>query len=419
MQTAYILELSLHNMTVGHLLGFQDGKNILTFSPEFYHNEARPTLSLWTHTNTQHQKDLFSKQWTHHHKLHPLLSNLLPEGGQRTLLTQHLKIHTNHEFPLLSYLGMDLPGALIARPIHLDETPSYISQHTHIKPCPSYNYLTQEQRFSLAGIQTKFSVKKNNDRYTITHGDTLGDWIVKPPSPIHPYLPQNEYTCMYLAALVGINIPDIDLIPTSSLGELPYTHNTQEQEAFVIKRFDRKENHRVHTEDFAQVLMKYPHEKYDGANYIQIAKIIYQYTNNPIEETQEYIRRLLVNILLANGDAHLKNWSLIYPDQYQPHLAPAYDIVNTQAYIHNEQKLALNLSKTKDWYIIHLEHFKYLCTKANIPWKPMEITIHETLERARTLWPQALKRAPMSIEHKENLKHHWKNLHQDIKIICS
>jgi serine/threonine protein kinase HipA of HipAB toxin-antitoxin module len=50
-----------------------------------------------------------------------------------------------------------------------------------------------------------------------------------------------------------------------------------------------------------------------------------------IGNAQQFARRLLVNILVANGDAHLKNWSLIYPDTVTPELAPAYDIGFTRA----------------------------------------------------------------------------------------
>ena len=89
--------------------------------------------------------------------------------------------------------------------------------------------------------------------------------------------------------------------------------------AFAIKRFDRQSGvhgtERVHMEDFAQVLAKYPHEKYGSANYAQIGRILYQFSGDAITDAQQFARRLLVNILLANGDAHLKNWSLLYADR--------------------------------------------------------------------------------------------------------
>ena len=85
-------------------------------------------------------------------------------------------------------------------------------------------------------------------------------------------------------------------------------------------------------EDFAQILVKYPHEKYDSANYEQIGRVIYVYSGDGLADVQQLARRLLTNILLANGDAHLKNWSLLYEDQVTPRLSPAYDIVTTSVY---------------------------------------------------------------------------------------
>ncbi|MEJ2044776.1 MAG: HipA domain-containing protein [Reinekea sp.] len=96
---------------------------------------------------------------------------------------------------------------------------------------------------------------------------------------------------------------------------------------FAIKRFDRQESNRVHMEDFAQVLVKYPHEKYNSANYEQIGRVLYEFSGDALADVQQFARRLLVNILLANGDAHLKNWSLQYEDKVTPRLSPAYDIV--------------------------------------------------------------------------------------------
>lgn len=80
-------------------------------------------------------------------------------------------------------------------------------------------------------------------------------------------------------------------------------------------------------EDFAQVLVKYPHEKYNSANYEQIGRVLYEFSGDALADVQQFARRLLVNILLANGDAHLKNWSLQYEDKVTPRLSPAYDIV--------------------------------------------------------------------------------------------
>ena len=75
----------------------------------------------------------------------------------------------------------------------------------------------------------------------------------------------------------------------------------------------------------------------------------------------------LVNILLANGNAHLKNWSLLYSDQVTPRLSPAYDIVTTSVYIDNERCYALNLGKTKKWYDVTYANFEGWAKRAGVP----------------------------------------------------
>ena len=117
------LKLSLHDRLVGYLIGLQYGKNLLSFAPSFIDDDNRPTLGLITHPNFPFSHKLLTQQWVHKQRLHPLLSNLLPEGALRTLIAQGLKTHVDNEFQLLSYLGQDLPGALIVEPLHPATSP--------------------------------------------------------------------------------------------------------------------------------------------------------------------------------------------------------------------------------------------------------------------------------------------------------
>ena len=221
---------------------------------------------------------------------------------------------------------------------------------------------------------------------------------------------------MSLAALAGVDIPEIKLVELDMLDNLPQINLPDEKEAFAIKRFDRAEDQRIHMEDFAQILVKYPHEKYDSANYENIGKVIYNFSGDGFADAQQFARRLLVNILVANGDAHLKNWSFLYPDKITPQLSLAYDIVTTNVYIDNETQYALNLGKTKQWYVVSMAHFQLWATKSGIPWRAIKPHLDDTLSKARQLWPDALKALPMDDAHKEGLRAHWGRLHDDFKI---
>ena len=411
-----VLKLALHGRLVGYLAGFNNGRNVLRFADEFKRDPNRPTFSLVTHPDFPLAEEIMSEPWTKNHRLHPVLSNLLPEGSLRELIAQGLKVHVDNEFHLFSYLGEDLPGALVATPMEPDDVPdSVLTTHGKAKAV-KFNKGTNENKFSLAGIQLKFSMKEKDGRYNLSKDGKLGDWIIKTPSSKFKNLPLNEYTAMSLAAMVGVDIPEIKLVDLDKLDNLPQINLPDEKQAFAIKRFDRSGNERIHMEDFAQVLVKYSHEKYDSANYEQIGRVINEYSGDSLTDVQQLARRLLVNILLANGDAHLKNWSLLYKDQRTPRISPAYDIVTTRVYSEDETTYALNLGKTKKWYAVRLVNFESWADRAGLPWRAIKPHLDDVMEKARSLWPDALKNLPMDETHKIGLIVHWRQLQQDFRI---
>lgn len=427
------LRIELHGRTVGFLVSLSQGQNRLYFSPDYIYDKQRATFSLTTHPSFPNHDKLLSEPWIRWQRLHPVLSNLLPEGALRQKLAQSLKVHIDHEFLLLKHLGQDLPGALVVSPVSVDNVPSFILTHlgtntkilktTIAKPVLTNQTQQSSRYFSLAGVQTKFSMcqilTQIGERFTLPISlPELGDWIVKPPSSAHPFVPENEYSMMRLAQIAGVYIPEIKLIPTNTLIGVS---DDSDGLAYAIKRFDRQtlvngDIGRIHSEDFAQILIKYPHEKYDGGNYAQIAKILYRFSKNGLADVNQFARRLLVNILLANGDAHLKNWSVVYQDGINPILSPAYDIVSTKAYLPHEREIALNLDSTKDWHKINMADFEHWAKKADIPWRSVKPHLVDVIQIARETWQIAFDCLPMNEIHKQLLKKHWASLHDDFKI---
>jgi len=413
-----VLKIKLHDHTVGYLAGYQGGRNVFVFDEGYRNNSDRPTFTLTTHPDFPNSTKLLDEVWVKNQRLHPVFSNLLPEGALRQWLAQTLKTHIDNEFPLLAQLGIDLPGALEALPVdNPGSIPDYVFEHRASVTPIVVTQLKKEQRFSLAGEQIKFSMKKHDGRYHINQQGELGAWIVKTPSTQHKFVPLNEYTSMTLAGLVDVDIPDIKLVNMKDIDDLPPINLPDENLAYAIRRFDRGEhNRRIHSEDFSQVFFKYPHDKYRSANYEQIARVLYQYSGKPLIGVQQMARRLLVNILLANGDAHLKNWSLIYRDGITPELAPSYDIVSTKQYIKNEDKFALNLGGSKSWYEVNFSHFNAWANHADIPWRAIKPQLLDVLEKARTFWPVALSQGNATEEYKNTLNEHWKLLHKDLRL---
>jgi serine/threonine-protein kinase HipA len=411
-----VLRLSIHGALIGYLTGFKNGRNVLSIAEEFKNNPKRPTFSLITHPTFPNAAEIMAEPWARNQRLHPVLSNLLPEGPLRELIAQGLKVHVDNEFHILSHLGEDLPGAIEATPMDPEDVPDYVLNTHGNSKAVKFDKITRENKFSLAGVQMKFSMKEKDGRYNLSKGDVLGDWIIKTPSTKHKFVPMNEYTAMSLAGLVGVDIPEIKLVELNKLDNLPQINLPDEKQAFAIKRFDRADDQRIHMEDFAQILVKYPHEKYTSANYENIGKVIYDFSGDGLADAQQFARRLLVNILLANGDAHIKNWSFLYSDKITPRLSPAYDIVTTNVYIENEKQYALNLGKTKEWYSVTMAHFQSWAQKSGIPWRAIKPHLDDTLSKAKELWPKALKTLPMDGAHKDGLRIHWGKLHEDFTI---
>ena len=131
-----VLKILLHGQTVGYLAGYQGGRNIFVFDEDFRNDPHRPTMTLTTHTDFPKSSQLLDEAWITRQQLHPVFSNLLPEGAFRDWLAQTLKTHRDNEFPLITQLGSDLPGALEAIPIdNPGSIPEYALEHrTSVTP---------------------------------------------------------------------------------------------------------------------------------------------------------------------------------------------------------------------------------------------------------------------------------------------
>ena len=198
---------------------------------------------------------------------------------------------------------------------------------------------------------------------------------------------------MSLAKMVGINVAAIGLVDVRAIGNLPDGMEKLGQQAFFIERFDRNDDGSVtHIEDFAQVFNVYPEDKYKKASYRNLLSVIA--TESDHHDVAEFIRRLTFNVLIGNGDMHLKNWSLIYPDRRNARLSPAYDFVSTIPYIGND-KSALTFSRTKAFGGFTLDELEHLSAKAALPRKLVIDTAPETVALFMQRWETEKAHLPM------------------------
>lgn len=97
-----------------------------------------------------------------------------------------------------------------------------------------------------------------------------------------------------------------------------------------------------------------------------------------------FFRRLIFSTLVGNGDMHLKNWSLRYPDGKTPELSPAYDFVSTIPYL-PQDNLALTFGGSKDFEITS-EQIRRFAEKANLSVHRLNELMQETIAHTMEAW---------------------------------
>ncbi|ONN72470.1 MULTISPECIES: type II toxin-antitoxin system HipA family toxin [Pseudomonas] len=191
-------------------------------------------------------------------------------------------------------------------------------------------------RAGISGVQPKVLVPEREDaRFT----SRTAELIIKSGRDEFPGLAINEYLCMSVAHESGIPVPEFHLSSNAKL--------------FVMRRFDRDEHlEPLGFEDMAALMGLAAEQKY-SKSYSAIAKAIRLFCAP--EHVRSSLAQLFATVslscILGNGDAHLKNFGLLYADpaQRDARLAPAYDIVNTTAYL-PEDVLALELMGNKSLF---------------------------------------------------------------------
>ena len=403
MSNVSVLNVNLYGEPIGTLTNLGGDRTIFAFIDEYIENPDRPTLGLAF-------KDEFGELYTdfrpYQKRVMPFFSNLLPEGHLRKYLAEQAGVNPEREFYLLWALGHDLPGAITITPADGEAWPPDAADGADDH---GDDQRENALRFSLAGVQLKFSaVMEASGGLTIPASGVGGSWIVKLPSREFAGVPENEFSMMKLAGLIGMNVPAIDLVSIDAIKNLPEGIDKIGNHAFVIERFDRlSDGSRVHIEDFAQVYGLYPEDKYGNGTFRNIAQVIAAEGSDA--DIIEYVRRLTFNMLIGNADMHMKNWSLIYPDRRYVSLAPAYDFVATVPYIPGDAT-NMKISRAKVFSAFSVDELEHLAVKASIPRKMAIDAAQETVQAFREHWGTEAANLPMSDEVRSAVEDHMKTV---------
>jgi serine/threonine-protein kinase HipA len=154
----------------------------------------------------------------------------------------------------------------------------------------------------------------------------------------YPQLAANEFFCLKVAEKCGLDVPPYRL--------------AEDALALVIDRFDlRSDGTYRGFEDFCVLNARRTDEKYRGSYETSIMKRFSEFANSPHvgEDLERLFTLIAINCALRNGDAHLKNFGIVYDDvQGEARLAPVYDLVTTSVYLPKDS-MALTLNGSTKW----------------------------------------------------------------------
>lgn len=375
-----VLDVLLYGEPIATLTRVDGDRSLFAFNEEYIAEARRPTLSLGF---KGHAGELLTEFRLYQTRLMPFFSNLLPEERMRDYLAERAGVNPEREFFLLWALGRDLPGAVTVRPADGEDWPP--DALDSIGEAERQAQEAKLLRFSLAGVQLKFSaLQGDSGGLTIPAKGVGGGWILKLPSDKYLGVPENEYSMMTLARMLGMNVPTVGLVDIDEIRGLPNEVSRLSGKAFVSERFDRlSDGGAVHAEDFAQIFSVYPRDKYKKASAANIAKVIS--IESDLDDIREFIRRLTFNTLIGNADMHMKNWSVYYPDRRVARLAPAYDFLSTIPYI-PDNEAALKFSRTRRFDEFNDEELSHLAERAGIPKALVLDVAKETVELFHQHW---------------------------------
>lgn len=378
---------------------------LFRFADDYLQMSHRPVLG-------QHfEDDLRKSYWGEAQELPPFFANLVPEGQLRQLMEHSLSLPAGDDLALLAAVGHDLPGAVEVKASASSDlsgdNPPMMDTFVTVHP-PDNNSQESVFRFSLAGVQMKFSVLLDTDKLRLPYHGELGSWIAKFDSPAFPNLPANEYAIMSWAREAGFEVPDCRLLPSSDLPAPLAAQASSGSQVFLIKRYDRSGLQRIHQEDFAQVAGLRPALKYDHWTYEICARIV-QAVCGP-SGYDEFIRRLVFMVASGNTDAHLKNWSFLYPDGISAALTPLYDQVAVIAWPPPKgfrTEWALNFAGTKSLAQMRMASFERLAGLSGGNATQVRRLVIETLEILLNSWHTSDIVDLLPFSHAQAMRAHW------------
>jgi len=294
------------------------------------------------------------ESWSVRFGLPPIFEMNLPEGAlrERLRLAFAKATGTFDEFDLLAVVGRSQVGRIRytgdKEQLHEDVPFQSVDEIlARRRDGDLFRYLLEKfaAYSGISGVQPKILVRDEQAFAHMQHGPRLSQsyrgatHIVKLWEPNeYPQLAANEHFCLTVASRCGLEVPPYRL--------------AEDGMALVIDRFDlRPDGTYRGFEDFCALNARRTDEKYRGSYETSIIKRFQQFANSLHlnDDLEKLFMLIALNCALHNGDAHLKNFGIVYDDVLgEGRLAPVYDLVTTSVYLAKDT-MALTLNGSTRW----------------------------------------------------------------------
>jgi serine/threonine-protein kinase HipA len=322
-------------------------------------------------------------------QVRPFFAGILPEEEPRRKIAAILGISARNDFAMLERIGGECAGAVSLLPAGVAPPPAGTRRlrrlaepelQAIVAELPRRPLMAGEDglRLSLAGAQDKLPVVMDDGRVCLPLDDTPSSHIIKPEPERFPGLVANELLCMRLATAVGLNVASVS---ARVVGNQPCLI-TQRYDRFIGEEGDIA---RLHQEDFCQALGFPPERKYQqegGPLLRDCFTLLREWSTTPVLDIREFVDGLIFNVLIANADAHGKNYSMLYKGGSR-RLAPFYDLVCTLAWPELSTALSMKIGKGASINEIRHDHFRRMAVETNLGWPMVRERIDAMAHKVR------------------------------------
>ncbi len=315
-----------------------------------------------------------------------LLDGLLPEGESRKFLARELGLRPDDTYGLVEALGRDCAGAVVIQPLDDPPPPGPSTAAAEALSAGELESLVEnlrsaplgaggEVRVSLAGVQEKLVLTRMpNGSWGRPVNGAPSTHILKPEIAAYPQTVENEAFCMRVARHLDLDVAAVG------------TTEVAGRKLIVVERYDRSvepdgSTERIHQEDLCQATGTPPDTKYEedgGPSLRRIADILQDVA--PTDSLVKLAQATTLNVLLGNGDAHAKNFSLLHTASGGMALAPLYDLMSTLHY--GDRRLAMYVDSVQRTDRVTGERVINEAVRWGLPRERAEAAVVGLLDRA-------------------------------------